>query len=241
MKRQTSLLIIAILFAALISCSYENTATVTIDTGIRQQAHLSIWDKILAWVTFSKPLQADQPPQYVYFVSLSINVSAPDMNTISQSFQYSDILNNNGKIKIEVIAGSQRKFEIIAYDYYNDSLMRKYGGITTVDLSPGQQVTLNIEMGELINIYSDITYDNSLITIYSVQLANNNIIAFKLYRQPTGGDSVYFATLTNFSVEGPDQYNNYTFTIPIMLESGFSYYISAVNPYGEGGTGSFTY
>ncbi|MGB4269348.1 MAG: hypothetical protein WBK20_09220 [Spirochaetota bacterium] len=228
MKRQTSLLIIAILFAALISCSYENTATVTIDTGIRQQAQLSIWDTILAWITFSKPAKADPVPGQLGIESVLVKVSASDMQTIEQ-----DIPLNTGKITLEVPAGSQRTFEVVAKD---DDYRRIYGGITTVDLSPGQQVTLNIEMGELISLNSfNPVFENNQIT-FSLSLTNYNIIAFKLYRLPSdgaGGDIEYLATFTNFSVEGPHQDNNYTFTIPITLEQG-TYYISAVNRYGEG-------
>ncbi len=233
MKRHTILILVTVLMAALVSCSYEDTATVTIDTGIRKQAQLNWFDKVLAFLSLSQPLQADPPPVSLDLQEIVVNVTASDMATITQ-----EIPLDTGRITLEVPSGSQRTFEIVAEDY---DMIRKYGGIRTVDLVAGQKVTLEIEMGKLFNISE---YDGS--AIYNIQgnqisvIAythnNPNIIAFKLYRKPIGSNSpyVYYVATNNFSFS----INPYLleYTIPINLESyyEYEYYISAVNQYGEG-------
>jgi len=59
MKRHTMLIVITLILAGMLSCSSGDTATVTIDTGIRQQAQLSMLDKLIAWITFSQAVKAD--------------------------------------------------------------------------------------------------------------------------------------------------------------------------------------
>lgn len=75
-------LIVIVLAFAMVSCSYENTATVTIDTGIRKQAQLSLFDRVLAWLTFANPVTADPVPGDVIFEELTLTVSASDMSSI---------------------------------------------------------------------------------------------------------------------------------------------------------------
>lgn len=157
--------IICIGIVAFVSCSYENTATVTIDTGIRQQAQLSLFDRVLAFFSLAQPLKADPVPSLGYTVSsIILTISASNMETIQE-----EIPLDTGKITLEVPAGSQRTFELLVYTpydlNYDDSTPdRYYGGIATVDLSPGQQVNLNIEIGELPLV--SINYDQAYAKFY---------------------------------------------------------------------------
>lgn len=230
MKRHTLLIAVVMIATAFVSCSYENTATVTIDTGIRAQAHINWFDRVLAFLSLSQPLQADPPPE-LDLSEIFINVTASDMQTITQ-----EIPLDTGRITLEVPAGSQRTFEVVAG---SGNVSRIYGGIRTVDLSPGQQVNLEIEMGELFNISShdgSATYDAQhnyiLVTVYTQD--NPYIIAFKLYRKPINSNfsDVYYVTINNFSFI--INHDSLEYTIPITLETNYDYYISAINQYGEG-------
>ncbi|MEW6525833.1 MAG: hypothetical protein AB1444_04100 [Spirochaetota bacterium] len=231
MKRHTVLIIAIMVIATIVSCSYENTATVTIDTGIRQQAHLNWFGRVLALLSFSQPLQADPVPGLPYSITqIKLFIKASDMETIEESIPL-----DTGKITLEVPAGSQRTFEVVGYD---ESGYRYYGGITTVDLSPGQEVNLNIEMGELFDFTR---YDGSasyyqsqnqiIITAYTQ--INPNVIAFKLYRKPVGSNFAeeYYTTLTNIQFT-MDQYS-ITYTIPATLDLNYNYLILSVTRYGE--------
>jgi len=144
MKRHTMVIVITLILAGMLSCSSGDTVTVTIDTGIRKQAQLTVWDKVLAWITLSQAVKADPVPiELVEQInSIEVTISASDMGTITET-----IPTTTGRITLDVPAGSQRTFEVVAKD---SDLLRFYGGIATVDLSAGQQVTLNIEMGKLV-------------------------------------------------------------------------------------------
>lgn len=186
-----------VLFIVLFACSYENTATVTIDTGIRQQAQLSWFDRVLAFFSIAQPLQADPVPAYVNFEEMMLNVTAPDIDTISLHFSYTEIVNNNGRITLEVPAGSQRTFEIVAG---NGGASRIYGGITTVDLSPGQQVYLNIEMGLLVNAYNSDLYigfncNYGFVLVYYGDI--NNLYYVMLYYSVDNGETWVYLTRVN--------------------------------------------
>jgi hypothetical protein len=235
MKRVIVCIALATLcFAA--GCSYENTATVTIDTGIRQQAQFSWFDRVLAFFSLSQPLQADPVPGNLPYsiYSITVTITAGDMETISQSIPM-----DTGKITLEVPAGSQRTFEVVGYDSDN---MRYYGGITTVDLSPGQQVNLNIEMGELNNIfyyyYYYYTESKYMDTQYSDTIdPTQGVVAFKIYESD---DYTYTNEKLKFILtQWTSVYSvgaGWTITIPVELGGiGTKYYrCSVVNQYGEG-------
>jgi len=219
-----------------ISCSYENTTTVTIDTGIRQQAQLSLFDRVLAFFSLSQPLQADPVPAYVNFEEMMVNVTAPDIDTISLHFSYTEIVNNNGRITLEVPAGSQRTFEVVAG---NGGESRVYGGITTVDLVPGQQVNLNIEMGQL--AYTSPTFNYMSNNVEIIYYKNNNISApifFKVYHNIGVAQPIYeLIDTVAVSSLGYDE-DNYSITYhysnsEINSDNRMLYYISALNKYGE--------
>ncbi len=216
------------------ACSYENTATVTIDTGIRQQAQLNWFDRVLALLSFSQPLQADPVPgnlpSPVNMITLS--VSASDMVTIT-----TDIPLETGKITLEVPAGSQRTFEVVGYDVYG---YRYYGGITTVDLSPGQEVNLNIEMGELNNKFNYCYYNTESkymeVQNYDIVDPTQGVVAFKVY--VSDDDSYANEKLKFILTQWNSIYNGemWIITIPVeLIDIGTKYYrCSVVNQYGEG-------
>jgi hypothetical protein len=232
MKRHIILTIVIMVIATIVSCSYENTATVTIDTGIRQQAQLSWFDRVLAFFSLSQPLQADPIPGTLYIYSIIVNVSAGDLETITR-----EVPMDTGKITLEVPAGSQRTFEVVGYD---ESGSRYYGGITTVDLSPGQQVNLNIEMGELNNkfyYYYYITESKYMYTDDSDTIdPTQGVVAFKIYE--SDDDSYANEKLKFILTQWNSVYGDgfWTITIPVELGGiGTKYYrCSVVNQYGEG-------
>ena len=216
----------------MLSCSYENTATVTIDTGIRKQAQLSLIDKVIAWFSLSKAVQADPVPGQLQqqINQITLTVYASDMQAITQTIPL-----ETGKITLEVPAGSQRTFEVVGY---NSDNMREYGGIATVDLSPGQNVDLDIAMGEL-------TFVN---TIWDSDYQRVNIVYYKTYPQP-----IFFKVYENIGASAPiyklidtvaantlqlievQQSILYYYTNPAINSDNFAnFYISAVNQYGEG-------
>jgi len=230
MKRFIACIALAALCVAA-GCSYENTATVTIDTGIRQQAQLNWFDRVIALLSFSQPLQADPVPELPHSITqITLFIKAPDMEAIAQ-----DIPLDSGKITLEVPAGSQRTFEIVAYTNYDlnsDGSFhdRYYGGMTTVDLAPGQEVNLNIEMGELpVNFYFNINASEYI--LQSIQFDNlvYNIRAVKIYDT---NKNLLHTIIVSESMIG-FVYGQTVITLNKVLPRG-DYYASAVNDYGEG-------
>lgn len=225
-----------VIFIVLFACSYEDITTVTIDTGIRKQVQLSWFDRAIAFLSIAQPLQADTPPgDLPWPVDLiTVTVTAPDMNAITK-----EIPLDTGKITMEIPAGSQRKFEVVAF-YNNDGTFeRQFGGIKTADLSPGQSVYLNIEMGQLTPIQPlwD-PYENRVNIQYDTYFTKP--IYFKVYQYiGVGGPYVYnlidivevdsldFQILSETLIEyhyTNDSINSGTYT---------GFYISAVSKYGE--------
>ncbi|MDH7555081.1 MAG: hypothetical protein QHH74_15675, partial [Spirochaetota bacterium] len=176
------------------------------------------------------PLQADPVPGTVYVYSIIVNVTANDMETITR-----DVPLDTGRITLEVPAGSQRTFEVVGYD---DGGNRYYGGIATVDLSPGQQVNLNIEMGELFYIADGNPYyyqnQSQEWIIDFPAYKQYNPVAFNIYKM-VNDQWVLETVITNFT-SMVDQYNVYTYTIKnlILDTTNYSYSLSGVNIYGEG-------
>jgi hypothetical protein len=233
MKRNTIIFITLLSIITMLSCSYENTATVTIDTGIRKQAQLSLFDKVLAFFSLAQPLKADPPPQNYNFDALELNVTASDMSTITRRYAIEELYNNYGKITLEVPAGNQRLFTVIAGNSEGEEIYNRiYGGIATVDLSPGQNVNLDIEMGELFIIPEGyVTYTN-----YKISFSTNkdyHPLAFNIY-QYVGNQWIFYTRLdiATFTIdEGEDIHSYSTY---IDLPSGNNYGIAGVNKYGEG-------
>jgi len=230
----------------MLSCSYENTATVTIDTGIRKQAQLSLIDKVIAWFSLSKAVQADPVPGQLQqqINQITLTVYAPDMQTITENIPL-----DTGKITLEVPAGSQRTFEVVGY---NSDNMREYGGIATVDLQPGQNVNLDIQMGKLLYLgeywvsSSSIDYEND-----SIQIIFNGYptvpirgaLGFKIYYSPDG--TTNNATLLGGTSSWDILYENegQSQTSSIRINTGVDLLdtwdlnqigISIINKYGEG-------
>ena len=245
MKRNTIIFITLLTIITMLSCSYENTATVTIDTGIRKQAQLSLFDKVLAFFSLAQPLKADPPPQNYNFDALELNVTASDMSTITRRYAIEELYNNYGKITLEVPAGNQRLFTVIAGNSEGEEIYNRiYGGIATVDLSPGQNVDLDIKMGELNNKFYYFYYYVETKTMdtqfYEIEDPTADIVAFKIYQSDdySYSNETLFAVITqwekNFDGEG------WTITISKELpgldaDPNTKYYrISNVNQYGEG-------
>lgn len=255
MNRKIFTLLIVIVIAGMVGCSYYDTATVTIDLGIYKQAKLSLFDRVLTWLAFSTPVTANQPPQDVDFETLQIHVTAPDMDTISQEFSSDEIIANNGTITLTVPAGAQRTFELVAVatNPYNNGEDRRYGGIATVDLTPGE-VNLSIEIGRLVLLpdqvgygYSSVTWDS---TKNEIKIEYNKVISY----ENNGPEPLYFKVYHYNSAGSPsdeslidtvaapplkDSENEfhiiYYYSNPKINESYFAqFYISAVNMYGEG-------
>ncbi|HOR94761.1 MAG TPA: hypothetical protein PLZ38_12380 [Spirochaetota bacterium] len=232
MKRHTILIVITLILAGMLSCSSGDTATVTIDTGIRKQAQLTVWDKVLAWITLSQPVKADPVPIELYQIdSIAVTISASDMGTIKEAIQL-----ETGRITLEVPAGSQRTFEVVATtpDY-----PRFYGGIATVDLSAGQQVALNIEMGKLtiVEPHWDYYTHSNVNIIYYTDYPEPQY--FKVYENVGDPEQIFvlFDTILSSSLpsEPGEGQTTYFYTNSTINEGNYvKFYISAVSKYGEG-------
>ncbi|MDH7555084.1 MAG: hypothetical protein QHH74_15690 [Spirochaetota bacterium] len=214
--------IVCIGIVAFVSCSYENTATVTIDTGIRQQAQLGWFDRVLAMVGLVTPVQADPLPDPLYssITSIIVTVTASDMQTIT-----AEIPLHTGKITLDIPAGSQRTFEVVGYDVGG---FRNYGGITTVDLSPGGHVALEIEIGELCmpdNVVIDtvspfIEFDQDDNTFPSLQKV-------ELWESTSTSDKLYLIQ----SIVGPFMDRTIAFEVS-LVKTGYHYIVKTYNKYG---------
>jgi len=222
-------LIVIVIVLAMVGCSYENSATVTIDTGIRKQAQLSLIDKVIAWFSLSKAVQADPVPGQLQqqINKITLTVYASDMQAITQTIPL-----ETGKITLEVPAGSQRTFEIVAGQQAvgAPSLTRYYGGIATVDLSPGQNVNLDIEMGELFTLppNSYVSYSYGQINFSTNK--DYHPLAFNIY-QYVDNQWIFYTRLDSFNIT----YTSYfQITITIDTLSPGTYGIAGVNKYGEG-------
>ncbi len=245
--RMAPLFLLIAALALFAGCSMSgDTATVTINTGLHQQAaiqKISVFDRILAYLSFSTKAQADPPSSdilpYVDFLKLSI--TGPGMSAM----QDIDIPNSTGKITLEVPAGSSRVFTIVAFD--DDGLgniTRSYGGISTVDLTPGDSVNLNINMGQLPEPpdyfnptsgspsgvllrwrYSDIPEPADLIG-FIVYRSHDNILPYIPIAEGRKEDFFVISEYQYLDLEG------------IHGSSVYDYYkIRATNPYGEGDLG----
>jgi len=231
MKRHTMLIVITLILAGMLSCSSGDTATVTIDTGIRQQAQLSMLDKLIAWITFSQAVKADPVPSVLDDItSISVTITASDMGTITE-----EIPLGTGRITLEVPAGIQRTFEVVAIDPDN---RRFYGGIATVDLSAGQQVALNIKMGELTIVEPYWDYIDSFVRIrYNTDYPEPQY--FKVYKNVGDLEPILVLLDTILSSSLPSESGEgqtiYSYTNSKINEDNYSaFYISAVSMYGEG-------
>ena len=227
-------LIVIVIVLAMAGCSYENTATVTIDTGIRKQAQLSLLDKVIAWFSLSKAVQADQPPAEVSFEELTLTVSTSDMSAITQTYGYSDIINNHGKITLEIPAGSQRTFEIVASrrEMTGSFFPRYYGGIKTVDLSPGQNVDLDIQMGELpFEVY--LTFLNyGFGVVYNNPSKFSKIIKIELFESVDDQIFIFKVNLDKNNFTYDETYKNFYLVLESLVKMDYYYKIKLFNQYG---------
>ncbi len=135
-------------FSGLAGCAGGEMATVTIDVGHPgfAKAHTpSVFDRMLAFLSFSTRVEAEPPPVDFSVDYLSITVSAPDFETITR-----DIPLDTGQLTLEVPAGNNRTFTLVAFNDHGDGyITRDYGGIVTTNLQGGATITLPITMGSL--------------------------------------------------------------------------------------------
>lgn len=219
--------LLIILLFAITACGQSETATVKINVGAPLQARIQkpmIFDKILAFILLGGPAHADPAPGDWY--DLSLAVEGPGMDTINES-----ISPLTGEITLEVPAGSARKFTVVAID----DGWRRYGGIGTVDLSPGSSTTLNIYMGDLPNeptFYGvGSPFPNQLYWYYSPP-EPENIDGFKVYRSSVP-EGPYSVIIEGRKEDFWDGFSQYVYSDEGGAESSY-YKISATNAFGEG-------
>ena len=145
--RYILLVLLAYVLLAFTACSQSDTATVTIDTGLRQQVSagpIPLLDRVLAFLSFSARAQAD-PPIGLSIERITVTISGPGMTTLNGI----EIPLDTGKKTIEVPAGVDRTFTVIGWQYsgQGDIYFRDFGGVETTDLSPGASVELTIHHG----------------------------------------------------------------------------------------------
>lgn len=134
MKKKSSLIISTLILIIFVSCSSDNTAQVTIKTGIEpasQAIHMSIPDRILS--IFSSALFASAPPSNIGNISLSI--TGPGMEDTFRTF------GPVSEITIDVPSGENRTFTLSA-----GTPTVTIRGVTTVDLKSGESKTISINM-----------------------------------------------------------------------------------------------
>ncbi len=248
MKRRR--FILAVSFAAVLSvgmiqaCGYQSdTASVTINLGHQQQAALektSIFDRFLAFITLSTRLEAEPPafPQSIYAILLT--VSGPGMTDVNRSFERSEI--DTGKVTIDVPAGDARTFTVVALVQWEDETpTRDYGGISTVNLSPGGQ-SISIQMGDLPNPPSGLspyrTTNQQEVPFNYVQWDGGDlsvVTGYHVYRSLSeNGTYSRIATVSN---PGPAA-SAYIEDYAINEQNIYWYKVSGYNAYGEGDTTS---
>ncbi len=139
-KKAAFFYIIIFIFGILLSCSSNDTSSVTIriNLGLQKEKSVSyeksIIDKILN--IFETKAFAQTAPSNL--TSLVLNVTGSGMDTITQ--QFTDTFPS--EITLSVPAGSGRLFEVLAYT--PSATLR---GAVTRDLSPGAVVDIPIDMG----------------------------------------------------------------------------------------------
>lgn len=248
MKRRHPILAIsiaAVLALGLIAgCGYQSdTASVTINLGHQQQAALektSIFDRFLAFITLSTRLEAEPPafPQSIYAILLT--VSGPGMTDVNRSFERSEI--DTGKVTIDVPAGDARTFTVVALVQWEDETpTRDYGGISTVNLSPGGQ-SISIQMGDLplppTGLSPSRTSNQQAVPFNYVSWDGadpGQVTGYHVYRAASEtGTYVRIGTVTN---PGPAA-SAYIEDYAINEQNIYWYKVSGYNVYGEGDTTS---
>lgn len=244
MKRRR--FILAVSFAAVLSvgmiqaCGYQSdTASVTINLGHQQQAALektSIFDRFLAFITLSTRLEAEPPafPQSIYAILLT--VSGPGMTDVNRSFERSEI--DTGKVTIDVPAGDARTFTVVALVQWEDETpTRDYGGISTVNLSPGGQ-SISIQMGDLpfppTGISPSRTSNQQAVPFNYVSWDGadpGEVIGYHVYRSSSEtGTFVRIATVPNPGLASAPFVEDYAIDEQII----YWYKVSGYNSFGEG-------
>ncbi len=134
MKNRAMVFIFIFSLLLMFSCSTEDTARVTIKTGLsiqKQTTQMSIPDRIMS--IFSTELFAAEPPSNIS--SLTLSITGPGMEDINYTSQ------PVSEIKLDVPAGADRKFTLSA-----STPSATLRGEATVDLQSGEIKTISIDM-----------------------------------------------------------------------------------------------
>lgn len=137
-----------LVFAGFAGCTGGDMATVTINVGHPGFAKThtpSFFDRMLSFLSFGARAEAGPAPLDFSIDLMTISVSAPDFETITR-----DIPLETGQLTLDVPAGNNRYFTLVAFNDHGDGyITRDYGGIVTTNLQGGSSVILTISMENL--------------------------------------------------------------------------------------------
>lgn len=238
-SRHLFVLAIAVLFITLTGCAMEGgTARVTIDTGLGNPTaihQVSIFDRILAFLSYSTAAQADPAPGTVD--SITISVTGDGVSGMTNI----PIPRETGRITLEVPAGSNRTFTVIGWD---PTPARLYGGIKTVDLAGGMSTNLTIKMGLLPDPPDSLTSSGNfpapVVVIWDYTTPPSEFSSFVIYRARTSAGP--YTPILSGRKEDFDTGSDYRYTDDAQGFSQYDYIyykISAKNQYGEGNMSSY--
>jgi hypothetical protein len=226
----------------LAGCSMSsNTATVTINTGLYKHAaieKMTLVDRLLAFLSFSTKVQADPPPVGLGINVITIIITGPGMAELQASAPI-----ETGSITLEVPAGANRRFTAVAFS----GTSRIMGGISTVNLNPGEETTVQILMGQFPpppdSFFGSGNYPNPIQLNWSYTPSDPiGLVGFKLYRAPDLVSGIPADTHGPYApiVEGrKEDFGSSTYTYPdVNIDNSlfkYLYYkIAAINEFGEG-------
>ncbi len=232
--RTVPVLIIIALTAVCISlagCAGGDTATVTINTGIHQQAttsKLTLFDRFTAFFPFIQKVYAEPWDGY----GLDITISGAGMDSFTRV-----VPSETGILTLEVPSGPARTFTAVAYSDEH----RAYGGIVTTDLAPGASVTIPIQMGELAGTPNISSIFHPFETEYAeVTINTTDGTSYRVYR--TAGFSITPSDWGHYYPIGTTTTSTFN-DMNVIVWRYYHYKVSALNEYGEsdlGGTSTGT-
>ncbi len=222
----------------------NGTARVTIDTGLGNPTaihQVSIFDRILAFLSFSTAAQAD-PPTDGEVVSIKLTVSGPGMTAMRDI----EIPLNTGRKTLEVPAGEDRTFTVVVWiqPVTGGDVQKKYGGIRTIDLAGGMSTNLTIQMGLLPDPPDSLTSSGNfpapVVVIWDYTTPPSEFSSFVIYRARTSAGP--YTPILSGRKEDFDTGSDYRYTDDAQGFSQYDYIyykISTKNQYGEGNMSSY--
>jgi len=149
-KIYITILIILISAFLFVNCSSENTTTVTINFSNKNNTAVEekgILDRILDLFLTKAYAQSWIPDK----TSVKILVEALDMSTIEV-----DVPNDIDQYVLVIPSGKERKITVLSFDKNN---IRSAGGHATLDLNPGEVVTVTIRILPITDISVSTGYE----------------------------------------------------------------------------------